>query len=88
MDKQRIIDKLKGGLIVSCQASLNEPNYLEGVVEMFARCAEWGGAVAVRVDTPENVAKVKKSTSIPIIGLYKINRGIKEVYLTPNIESA
>lgn len=88
MTKQEIIDSLKDGLIVSCQATPSEPHYMPGVVEMYARCAEWAGAAGLRVDSPENIRAVKKEVNLPVIGIWKIDRNVKDVYLTPSLEAA
>lgn len=88
MDKKAIIDSLKDGLIVSCQAVPSEPHYMPGVVPMFARCAQWAGAAGLRIDTPDNVREVKAQVDLPVIGLWKIDRGIKDVYITPHFDAA
>ena len=88
MDKKAIIDSLKDGLIVSCQAVPSEPHYMPGVVPMFARCAQWAGAAGLRIDTPDNVREVKAQVDLPVIGLWKIDRGVKDVYITPHFDAA
>lgn len=88
MDKKALIDSLKDGLIVSCQAVPSEPHYMPGLVPMFARCAQWAGAAGLRVDTPDNIRDVKAEVNLPIIGLWKIDRGIKDVYITPHLDAA
>lgn len=87
-EKKQLIEQLKNGLIVSCQATPDEPHYMEGVTVMMARCAKWAGAVAIRANTPHDVRAIADETGLPVIGLWKINRGVKEVYLTPTIEAA
>ena len=43
-----VLEKIKNGLIVSCQAEEGSPfNTPKGVGD-FARCAELGGAVGIR----------------------------------------
>lgn len=86
--KKDILNKLKGGLIVSCQATPDEPHYMKGITTMFAKCAEIGGAVGIRANTPEDIQDIKKEVDLPVIGLWKIDRGIKDVYLTPDLKSA
>ncbi|MDD3174384.1 MAG: putative N-acetylmannosamine-6-phosphate 2-epimerase [Herbinix sp.] len=87
-EKQKIIDQLKEGLIVSCQATPDEPHYMEGITTMMARCAFWAGAVAIRANTPNDVKSIAGAVPLPVIGLWKIGRGEKKVYLTPTIEAA
>ncbi|MEJ5262548.1 MAG: N-acetylmannosamine-6-phosphate 2-epimerase [Ignavibacterium sp.] len=66
-----IIKRLKGNLIVSCQAEGDSPfNSPEGVT-MFAKAAIMGGAAAIR---SEGIAKTKmiiEQTNVPVIGLVK-----------------
>ncbi len=78
----------QGGLIVSCQA--RPPSPMQGPVIMaaFARAAEAGGAVAVRVNGPADIAAVRPQVSLPIIGLYKIDRDRNPVYITPSKAAA
>ena len=43
--KIEILDRLKGGLIVSCQTQKDEPIYTPDMVVKMAECAKWAGAV-------------------------------------------
>lgn len=88
MDRQQIIEQLKDGLIVSCQAVPSEPHYMSGITTMMARCAKWAGAVGIRANSPEDIRAIKAEVDLPVIGLWKIDRNIKDVYLTPNLEAA
>ena len=88
MDKQKLIDELKDGLIVSCQAVPGEPHYMPGITTMYAECAKWAGAKGLRVDSPENIRAIKEKVDLPVIGIWKIDRNIKDVYLTPSLEAA
>ena len=36
MEKKELIDSLKDGLIVSCQAVPSEPHYMPGITTMYA----------------------------------------------------
>ncbi|MCX8055997.1 MAG: N-acetylmannosamine-6-phosphate 2-epimerase [Ignavibacteria bacterium] len=67
----RILDELKGGLIVSCQAEGNDPfNSPEGVT-LFARAAEMGGAIGIRSEGIEKTKMIIETVKIPVIGLIK-----------------
>ena len=39
--KIEILDRLKGGLIVSCQTQKDEPIYTPDMVVKMAECAKW-----------------------------------------------
>ena len=88
MNKIEALESLKNGLIVSCQAVPGEPHYMEGITVKFAECAQWGGAVGIRANTPEDIKAIKAKVNLPIIGIWKIDRNIKDVYLTPNLAAA
>ena len=88
MNKKEVYESLKDGLIVSCQAVPSEPHYMPGITTMFAECAKWAGAKGLRVNSPEDIRAIKEKVDLPIIGIWKIDRNIKDVYLTPNLEAA
>ena len=88
MNKQEVYESLRNGLIVSCQAVPEEPHYMPGITTTFAKCAKWAGAKGLRVNSPEDIRAIKKEVDLPIIGIWKINRNIKDVYLTPDLASA
>ncbi len=79
--------RLRSRLIVSCQAPPGSPLRPAAMIAALAQCAERGGAGAVRIDGPENVAAVRRAVTVPIIGLYKI-AGPSPVYITPTFEAA
>ena len=78
----------KGGLIVSCQA--RPPSPFEGPVFMaaFARAAAEGGAAALRVNGPADIAAVRQQVALPIIGIHKVSRDRNPVYITPSKAAA
>jgi N-acylglucosamine-6-phosphate 2-epimerase len=66
-----VFQKLKNGLIVSCQAEGNSPfNTPEGVT-LFARAAVQGGAAGIRSEGIEKTKMIIKSVKLPVIGLIK-----------------
>lgn len=66
-----VISKLKGKLIVSCQAEGDSPfNSPEGVT-MFAKAAIMGGAAAIRSEGIEKTKMIIEQTNVPVIGLIK-----------------
>jgi len=66
-----LFNKIKCGLIVSCQSEGEDPfNTPEGVT-MFARAAIMGGAVAIRSQGLDKTEMIKKSVDVPVIGLLK-----------------
>lgn len=80
--------KIGGGLIVSCQAPANSPLAKPEIIAAFAETAEQNGAVAVRIDSPEHIAAVKKRVAVPVLGIYKIVAETSDVYITPTFAAA
>lgn len=85
---QHLKFKLRGGLIVSCQAPENSPLRKPEIIAAFAETAEQNGAIGVRIDSPAHISAVKARVSVPVIGIYKIVSPTSEVYITPTFESA
>jgi N-acylglucosamine-6-phosphate 2-epimerase len=83
-----LFDKLKKGLIVSCQAFPGEPLYGPGFMVAMARSALIGGAVGLRINGPADIAAVRQAVACPIIGLYKHDLAGYEVRITPTLEDA
>lgn len=83
-----IIESIKNGLIVSCQARPGNP--LRGPEHMaaMALAAEMGGAVAIRADGPKDIAAIKKLIHIPVIGIYKTEPSPDIPYITPDFKHA
>lgn len=78
-----VLDELRGGLIVSCQANPDSPLRDPYIIGQLALAAERGGAVGLRIQGFEDVAAVRAVTGLPIIGLTKTDRDDTEVYITP-----
>ena len=83
-----LINSLRGRLIVSCQATADEP--LHGAIYMaaMARAAAVGGASAIRANGPEDIVAIRAAVDLPILGIYKQQHANSEVYITPTFKSA
>ena len=86
--KLKIIESLKGGLVVSCQVQKDDPIYTDDIVVKMAQAAEWAGAVGIRANMPEQIRAIKKHVNLPMIGLWKIWHDDSDVYITPTLEAA
>lgn len=86
--KKEILESMKGGLIVSCQVQHDDPVYSMDFVVKMAKAAEWGGAVGIRANSPDQIAEIKKNVALPVIGLYKIWHDDTDVFITPTLEAA
>lgn len=78
-----VFNKIKGGLIVSCQALEEEPLHGSHIMARMAYAAQLGGASGIRSNSPEDIAEIKKAVDLPIIGLYKMVYDGSPVYITP-----
>ena len=65
------VEELKKGLIVSCQATSEEPMRNSDIMGRFAYAAQMGGAVGVRVNGIADILACKQMIHIPIIGIVK-----------------
>jgi len=81
-----IIHKLRGQLIVSCQALEEEPLYGSYIMAKLATAARLGGAAAIRANTVEDIIEIKKAVKLPIIGIIKQVYKDSEVYITPTVK--
>lgn len=88
MDIPSAIQKMMGGLIVSCQSYQGEPFFGPEFMVEFARCALEGGAVGLRANGPRDVRAIANAVPLPMIGLYKVDLPGYAVRITPNIEAA
>ncbi|MEY9867997.1 N-acetylmannosamine-6-phosphate 2-epimerase [Peribacillus sp. RS7] len=88
MDKKNVLESIKNGLIVSCQARRGWPMYGADIMGALSKAAEKGGAVGIRATGPENIKAIKKVTKLPVLGIHKQWIDECEVYITPTYESA
>ncbi len=66
-----MIDRLTGGVIVSCQPLPRGPTDSVTFVVGFALAARDGGARGLRIESARNVAAVVLACDLPVIGLIK-----------------
>lgn len=81
-----VIERMQGGLIVSCQAYPGEPMRNPDTMARIAQAAELGGACCIRCQGLEDIAAIKKCVEVPVIGLWK--DGHEGVYITPTASHA
>lgn len=86
--KKKIIDRIRGKLIVSCQALPDEPLHSSYIMSRMAYAAMLGGAGGIRANTVEDITEIKKTVDLPIIGIIKkVYPGpCENLYITPTVK--
>ncbi len=88
MTKQELFNRIKGKVIVSCQAVPGEPLYVEekSIMYLMARAAKQAGTPAIRTSSIRDVMAIKEETGLPVIGLIKVKYEGFESYITPTMK--
>ncbi len=79
------VKRVRGRLIVSCQALAHEPLFGADIMARLALAAAQGGAAGIRANTPVDIRAIRAAVELPIIGLYKIDVPGYDVYITPTL---
>lgn len=79
-------DKLRGGLVVSCQPVDNGPMDRPDIIAAMALAAEAGGASGLRIEGAENLRAVRPLIQLPIIAIVKCDLVDSEVRITPFVD--
>jgi N-acylglucosamine-6-phosphate 2-epimerase len=81
-----MLERLRGGLVVSCQAYEGEPLQDPHIMLRMAQSAERGGAVGIRAQGLQDVRLIHQNVRLPLIGLVKVPGG--PVFITPTLRDA
>lgn len=81
-----ILHRLRGGLVVSCQAYGDEPMNDAETMTKVALSVVTGGAVAVRAQGISHLERMRPQLEVPLIGLWK--DGADGVFITPTLQHA
>lgn len=86
--KEEILNRIKGQLIVSCQALPSEPLYVDekSIMYLMARAAKQAGSPCIRTSSIRDVIAIKEETGLPVIGIIKINYDGYASYITPTMK--
>lgn len=83
---EEILSRIRGGLIVSCQALESEPLHSPYIMARMAYAAMQGGACGIRANSVEDISEIKKVVDLPIIGIIKKDYEGSSVYITPTMK--
>lgn len=78
-----MLEKVKGKLIVSCQALEDEPLHSSFIMGRMALAAKQGGAAGIRAQSKADIDEIIRVTGLPVIGIVKRNYSDSEIYITP-----
>lgn len=81
-----ILESLKGGLIVSCQALEHEPLHSSYIMTRMAIAAMQGGCVGIRANGQKDILAIRAACPLPIIGIVKRNYPDSSVMITPTMK--
>ncbi len=82
-----VLARLRGTLVVSCQALEESPLNAPSVLAALACSVARAGAGGVRLDGPEVIALARPQLAVPILGIWK-RRAASPIYITPTFEAA
>jgi N-acylglucosamine-6-phosphate 2-epimerase len=82
MNEKNIVESLKGGLVVSCQALEHEPLHSSYIMSKMALAAKLGGAAGIRANSYEDIVAIKQEVNLPVIGIVKRNFEDSSVFIT------
>jgi N-acylglucosamine-6-phosphate 2-epimerase len=79
----KVLQSLRRGLVVSCQAYPGEPMRHPFVMTAVAQAAVQGGAVGIRAQGLDDLKAIRDAVDVPLIGLVKV--GADGVFITPTV---
>jgi N-acylglucosamine-6-phosphate 2-epimerase len=81
-----VLNKIKGKLVVSCQALPDEPLHSPFIMGRMAYAAYLGGASGIRANSVEDIKEIKTTVDLPIIGIIKSVYDGSDVFITPTMK--
>ncbi len=81
-----LLERMRGGLVVSCQAPAEDPFSGPEIMSRLADSVVRAGAVGIRAEGLNDLSAIRKRIAEPLIGLWKDPTG--ELIITPTLEHA
>lgn len=82
------LERLRGKLVVSCQAHGDNPLRGPEFMAAMAEAAVRGGAAGIRADGVDDVAAIRRRVDVPILGINKLADDSGKIFITPTAASA
>ena len=83
-----VLQRLRGGLVASCQPVDHGPMDRPDIVAAMAMAAVAGGAIGLRIEGVENLRAVRPVVKVPIIGIVKTDLTDSPVRITVTVDDA
>lgn len=80
-----VLERLRGGLIVSVQAEAESVLATPATIALLTQCAAANGAVGMRVEGAGNIAAARSAVDLPLIGIVKRRHAGFEPYITSTL---
>lgn len=77
-----MLNKIKNGLVASCQALENEPLHSPFIMSKMALAAHLGGAVGIRANSLQDIQAIKKEVTLPVVGIVKRDYPDSDIFIT------
>lgn len=77
-----MLNKVKDGLIVSCQALEDEPLHSSFIMSKMALAAKEGGASGIRANSKVDIIEIRKEVDLPVVGIVKRDYENSPVFIT------
>ena len=77
-----MLNKIKNGLVASCQALEDEPLHSSFIMAKIALAADLGGAAGIRANSMPDIQAIKKEVSLPVVGIVKRDYPDSDVFIT------
>ncbi len=77
-----MLNKIKNGLVASCQALEDEPLHSSFIMAKIALAADLGGAAGIRANSLLDIQAIKKEVSLPVVGIVKRDYPDSDVFIT------
>jgi len=78
----QMLELIKNGLVVSCQAQEREPLHSSFIMSKLALAAKQGGALGIRAESKPDIIAIKQEVDLPVVGIVKRDYPDSEVFIT------